>query len=102
MSFTKYIPFSLGTHLLQGLVILPDLPLAQSQHSGPQKSIGRYDGPIFQPPQIYKLLNQDSMKALKAYNTEAINRFHQRKVHNTEIVESLYLKMTPLTFLKVT
>ena len=28
------------------------------------------------------------MKALKAYYTEAINRFHQRKVHNTEIVES--------------
>ena len=27
------------------------------------------------------------MKALKAYNTEAISRFHQRKVHNTEIVE---------------
>ena len=28
------------------------------------------------------------MKALKACNTEAISRFHQRKVHNTEIVES--------------
>ena len=28
------------------------------------------------------------MKALKAYNTEAINSFHQRKVHNTEIVET--------------
>ena len=28
------------------------------------------------------------MKALKAYNIEAINRFHQRKVHNTEIVET--------------
>ena len=28
------------------------------------------------------------MKALKAYNTEAITRFHQRKVHNTEIVET--------------
>ena len=27
------------------------------------------------------------MKALKACNTEAINRFHQRKVHNTEVVE---------------
>ena len=25
------------------------------------------------------------MKGLMAYNTEAINRFHQRKVHNTEI-----------------
>ena len=29
------------------------------------------------------------MKALKAYNTEAISRFHQRKVHNTEIVEPI-------------
>ena len=28
------------------------------------------------------------MKALKAYNTEAITRFHQRKFHNTEIVET--------------
>ena len=28
------------------------------------------------------------MKALKAYNTETISRFHQRKVHNTEIVET--------------
>ena len=27
------------------------------------------------------------MKALKAYNTEAINIFHKRKVHNTEVVE---------------
>ena len=60
----------------------------QSQTSGSQKSIRRYDGPIFLPPQIYKLLSQDAMKALKAYNTEAINRFHQRKVHNTKIVET--------------
>ena len=28
------------------------------------------------------------MKALKACNTEGITRFHQRKVHNTEIVEA--------------
>ena len=27
------------------------------------------------------------MKALKAYNNEAINKFHQRKVHNTEVVK---------------
>ena len=27
------------------------------------------------------------MKDMKAYNTEAINRFHQRKVHNTEVAE---------------
>ena len=46
----------------------------QSQHPGPQKSFRRYDGPIFLPPQIYKLLSQDAMKALKAYNTEANNQ----------------------------
>ena len=45
----------------------------QSQNSGPTKPIRRYDGPIFLPPQISKLLSQDAMKALKAYNTEAIN-----------------------------
>ena len=27
------------------------------------------------------------MKALKAYNTEALNRFHKRKVHNTDVVK---------------
>ena len=68
----------------------PSRPLfrPQSHKSGPTKPIRRYDGPIFLPPQIYKLLSQDAMKALIAYNTEAITRFHQRKVHNTEIVET--------------
>ena len=60
----------------------------QSQTFGPTKPIRRYDGPIFLPPQIYKLLSQDAMKAMKANNTEAINRCHHRKVHNTEIVET--------------
>ena len=60
---------------------------SHSQQSGPQKSFKRYDGPIHLPPQIFKLLSQDAMKALKAYNTEAIDRFHQRNVHNTVVVE---------------
>ena len=59
-----------------------------SQQSGSQKSLKRYDGPIYLPPQIYKLLSQDAMKALEAYKSEAINRFHQRNFHNTEVVET--------------
>ena len=68
----------------------PSKPLIwpQSQHSRPTKPIRRYDGPIFLPPHIYKLLSQDAMNALKVYNTEVITRFHQGKVHNTEIVET--------------
>ena len=81
----------------------------QSQTSGPNKPIRRYDGPIFLLRQIYKLLSQDAMKALNDYSTEAINRFHQRKVHNTEIVETPQNDLPeppvpendPLTFLKV-
>ena len=106
-----YIHFPLGIHFLQG----PGNPSRpsfrpQSQNSGPTTPIRMYDGPIFRPPQIYKLLSKDAMKALKAYNTEAINRFHQRKVHNTEIRESPQNDLPepsvpendPLTFLKVT
>ena len=67
----------------------PSRPLfrPQSQNPRPTNPIRRYDGPIFLPPQIYRLLSEDALKALKAYNTEAISRFHKRKVHNTEIVE---------------
>ena len=60
----------------------------QSQHRRPTKPIRKYDGPIFLPPQIYKVLSEDAIKALKAYNIEAITKFHQRKVQNTEIVET--------------
>ena len=59
---------------------------SQSQNSGPTKAIRRYNGPNFLPPQIYKLLSHEAMKALKAYITQAISRFHQRQDHNTEIV----------------
>ena len=44
-----------------------------SQQSAAQKPFKRYDGQIYLPPQIIKLLSQDALKALKAYNTEAIN-----------------------------
>ena len=88
MHSIKYMPFS-SRHPPSQRPGQPSRPSfrPQSQHSGSTKPIRRYDGPIFLPPQIYKLFSQDAMKALKAYNTEAITRFHQRKVHNTEIVE---------------
>ena len=38
----------------------------QSQQSAPQKSFKRYDGPIYLPQQIFTLLSQGAMKALKA------------------------------------
>ena len=56
----------------------------QSQQSGPQKSFKRsYLSAI---PNL-QIVETRCLRALKAYNTNAINRFHQRKVHNTEVVE---------------
>ena len=111
MSSIRSMPFLLGIHLLQGLATL------LNHHSG---VILNNQDPISPTKEMMalctchskfsKLLSQDAMKALNAYSTEAINRFHQRKVHNTKVVEShrmtllspLYLIMALLTFLKVT
>ena len=89
MRFTRYIPFHLGIPLLLGLAIPPNLPLDHNLNTlGLSTQLEGYEGPIFLPPQIYKLWCPEVMKALKAYNTEAISRFHQRKVHNTEMGET--------------
>ena len=81
-----------------------------SQQSGPQKSFKRYDGPIYLPLQIFKLLSQDAMKTLKAYNTEVINRFTRGRSTTLKLWKSLgmtllsplYLILALLTLLKVT
>ena len=40
---------------------------------------------MYLPPQMF--LSQDTMKALKVYNTEALNGFLKTKVYNTDVVE---------------
>ena len=60
---------------------------SQSQQSRPQKSFKRRDGPASLPSEIYKFLTKDALEVLKAYITEAINKFHIRKVPNTDVVE---------------
>ena len=78
----------------------------QSEHPMPTKPIRRYDGPIFLPPQIYKLLSEDGMKA---YNTEAITDSTRGKSTilklwkhpRMTLLGPQYLKMILLTFLQV-
>ena len=80
--------FPLGIHLLRGLVNPPDLLLGHNLNI--LGLLNQLEGMMVPSSCLLKskLLSQDAMKALKAYNTEAITRFHQRKVHNTEIVET--------------
>ena len=87
MNSTRSMPFPLGIHLIQGLAILPDhLSDPNLNNQGPIshfKSIVALS--IFHLKSI--ILESGCNESLKAYNTEAINRFDQRKVHNTEVVE---------------
>ena len=54
--------------------------------SAPKKPFKKYDGPVYVPAAVYKLLSPEAVAALKKYNTEAINKFaKKRDTHVTDI-----------------
>ena len=54
--------------------------------STPKKAFKNYDGPVYVPGEVYKLLSPEAVAALKKYNTEAINKFaKKRDIHVTDI-----------------
>ena len=42
-------------------------------HSTPKKPLKKYDGPVYVPAEVYKLLSPEAVAALKKYYTELIN-----------------------------
>ena len=42
--------------------------------SPPKKPFKKYDGPVYVPAEVYKLLSPEAVTALKKYNTEAMNK----------------------------
>ena len=59
--------------------------------STPKKPFKIYDGPVYVPAEVYKLLSPEAVAALKKYNTEAINKFAKRKrgIHVTFVEHEL-------------
>ena len=56
--------------------------------STPKKPFKKYDGPVYVPAKVYKLLSPEAVAALKKYNTEAINKFAKnRGIHVTDITD---------------
>ena len=54
----------------------------------PKKPFIKYDGPVYVPAEVYKLLNPEAVVALKKYNTEAINKFAKKRgIHVTDIAD---------------
>ena len=57
-------------------------------HSTPKKPFKKYDGPVYVPAEVYKLLSPEADAALKKYNTEAINKFAKKRgIHVTDIAD---------------
>ena len=74
----------------------PDGPLKpplnpHPQQTKPQTSFKRYNDLIYLPSEIYKLLSKEAIDTLKVYDTEGINRFHQRKVYTADIVDEAHV-----------
>ena len=56
--------------------------------SAPKNPFKKYDGSVYVPAEVYKLLNPEAVAALKKYNTEAINKFAKKRgIHVTDITD---------------
>ena len=51
-----------------------------------KKPFKKYDGPVYVPAEVYKLLSPEAVSALKKYNTEAMNKFAKKRgIHVTDM-----------------
>ena len=87
MTSIKYIKLNITkgplNHSLVSRGILPKRPPLP-----PKKHFKNYDGPVYAPAEVYKLLSPEAVVALKKYNTEAINKFAKKGgIHVTDIAD---------------
>ena len=50
----------------------------------------KYDGPVYVPAEVYKLLSPEAVIALKKYNSEALNKMAKKRgIHVTDITDQV-------------
>ena len=71
----------------------------KSTPSAPKKPFKKYDGPVYVPAEVYKLLSPEAVVALKKYNSEAINKMAQKRgFHVTDVTDhELYIAETNIS-----
>ena len=61
-------------------------PSSAKKPSAPKK----YDGPVYVPAEVYKLLSPEAVTALKKYNSEALNKMAKKRgIHVTDITDQI-------------
>ena len=60
----------------------------KSTPSTPKKPFKKYNGPVYVPAEVYKLLSPEAVVALKKYDSEAINKMAKKRgIHVTEVTD---------------
>ena len=53
-----------------------------------KKPFKKYDGPVYVPAEVYKLLSPEAVATIKKYTTEDINKFAKKRgIHVTDIAD---------------
>ena len=68
-----------------------DLPRKPTPASTKKPSASKkYDGPVYVPAEVYKLLSPEAVIALKKYNSEALNKMAKKRgIHVTDITDQV-------------
>ena len=63
-------------------------PTKKTTPTSPKKPFKKYDGPVYVPAEVYKLLSPEAVVAFKKYNTEDINILAKKRgIHVTDIAD---------------
>ena len=56
--------------------------------SAPKKPSKKYDGPVYVPAEVYKLLSPEAVVALNKYNSEVLNKMAKKRgIHVTDVTD---------------
>ena len=87
MTFIKYIKPSI-TKAFKTTIWVPEGSFQKDHPLCTQEPFKKYDGPVYVPAEVYKLLGPEAVAALKKYNTEDINKIaKKRSIHVTDIAD---------------
>ena len=88
MTFIKYIKQNITKSLQTPLSGFQRNHAKKTNPSAPKKPIKKYDGPVYVPAKVYKLLSPEAVVALKKYHTEAISKYAKKRgIHMTDIAD---------------
>ena len=88
MTFIRYIRPNIAENP-HTIIWFRERSLQKIYPSAPKKPSKKYDGPVYVPAQVYKLLSPEAVVALEKYNSESMNRMAKKRgSHITDVTDN--------------